>query len=77
MGVSAQRRIDQLPAHLAPELIDACLDASRRIRLDRQVAYDCPVILKLDFGELHVAADRQNPAPACGSVSVSVRRPRP
>jgi hypothetical protein len=51
-GASAQRRIDRLPAHLGPELIDACLDASRRIRLERQVAYDRPVVLKLDFGEL-------------------------
>jgi hypothetical protein len=50
--VTAQRRIDQLPAHLAPELIDACLHASRRIRLERQVAYDRPVILKFDVGEL-------------------------
>jgi hypothetical protein len=49
---AARRRIDQLPAHLAPELIDACLNASRRIRLERQVAYDRPVVLKFDVGEL-------------------------
>jgi hypothetical protein len=41
-----------LPDDLAPELIDACLDASRRIRLDRQVAYEWPVILESDVGEL-------------------------
>ncbi len=49
---AAQRRIDQLPDNLAPQLIDACLHASRRIRLERQVAYDRPVVLKFDIGEL-------------------------
>lgn len=29
-----RRRIDQLPEWIGPELIAACLDASRRIRLD-------------------------------------------
>jgi hypothetical protein len=48
----AQRRIDHLPDALAPDLIAACLDASRRIRLERQVAYDRSVILECDFGEL-------------------------
>lgn len=47
-----QRRIDQLPHDLAPELIDACLVASRRIRLERQVAYERPVVLECDVGEL-------------------------
>ena len=47
-----RHRIVQLPDDLAPELIDACLDASRRIRLDRQVAYERPVILESDVGEL-------------------------
>ena len=47
-----RRRIDVLPAHLPPQLIDACLHASRRIRLERQVAYDRPVVLKIDVGEL-------------------------
>ena len=49
---AARRRIDQLPNDLAPEFIDACLDASRRIRLERQVAYDRPVVLEFDVGEL-------------------------
>jgi hypothetical protein len=47
-----QRRIDRLPNTLAPELIEACLDASRRIRLERQVAYERPVILVCNVGEL-------------------------
>jgi hypothetical protein len=48
-----RRRIDQLPDDLAPELIDACLDASRRIRLERRLDYgDTPVILECDVGEL-------------------------
>ena len=49
---AARRPINHLPNGLAPELIDACLDASRRIRLERQVAYERPVILECDFGEL-------------------------
>jgi hypothetical protein len=47
-----RRRIVQLPDDLAPELISACLDASQRVRLDRQVAYERPVILESDLGEL-------------------------
>jgi hypothetical protein len=47
------RRIDRLPDDLAPELIKACLDASRRIRLERQLDYgDAPVVLQSDAGEL-------------------------
>jgi hypothetical protein len=49
---AARRRIDHLPSNLAPELIAACLDASRRIRLERQVAYERPVVLESGFGEL-------------------------
>ena len=49
---AARRPIDHLPDWLAPGLIDACLDASRRIRLERQVAYERPVVLECDFGEL-------------------------
>jgi hypothetical protein len=47
-----RRRIDQLPRDVAPGLIDACLAASRRIRLERRVAYDHPVVLESDIGEL-------------------------
>lgn len=46
------RRLDRLPEHLHPELISACHEASRRIRLERQVAYDRPVVLECDLGEL-------------------------
>jgi hypothetical protein len=49
---AARRRIDHLPNDLAPEFIDACFDASRRIRLERQVAYERPVVLECDIGEL-------------------------
>jgi len=49
---AAERLIDHLPEGLDPELIDACLDASRRIRLERQVAYDRPVLLESEVGEL-------------------------
>jgi hypothetical protein len=49
---AARRRIDHLPNDLAPELIDECLDASQRIRLERQVAYERPVVLECDIGEL-------------------------
>lgn len=49
---AARRRIVQFPDDLAPGLIEACLDASRRIRLERQVAYERPVVLECDVGEL-------------------------
>jgi hypothetical protein len=49
---ATRRRIDHLPDDLASELIDACLDASRRIRLERQVAYERPVTLEFDDREL-------------------------
>ena len=52
MRAAARRQIDLLPDDLTPELIDACLDASRRIRLERQVAYERPVVLEWDLGEL-------------------------
>ena len=49
----ARRRIEHLPHNLGPELIRACLDASRRLRLERQVAYERPVVLESGgFGEL-------------------------
>jgi hypothetical protein len=47
-----QQRIENFPDGLAPGLTRACLDASRRIRLERQVAYDRPVVLDCDLGEL-------------------------
>jgi hypothetical protein len=46
------RRIDRFPSDLSKELINACLGASHRIRLERQVAYERPVILQCDVGEL-------------------------
>jgi hypothetical protein len=48
----ARRRIDDLPNSLDPQLISACIDASRRIRLERQVAYERPVVLESDLGDL-------------------------
>jgi len=47
-----RRRIDELPNDLVPELVGDCLNASRRIRLERQVAYERPVVLERDVGEL-------------------------
>jgi hypothetical protein len=49
---AARRRLDHLPNSLPPELINACLEASRRIRLERQVAYDQPVVLESGFDKL-------------------------
>jgi hypothetical protein len=48
----AARRFDQLPDGLAPALVEVCLAASRRIRVERQVAYDRPVVLESEVGEL-------------------------
>ena len=50
---SQQMTINQLPADVGPELIAACRDASRRIRLERRLDYgDTPVVLDYDAGEL-------------------------
>jgi hypothetical protein len=49
---TARRRIDELPSDFPPDLLVACLDASRRIRLERQVAYDRPVVLQCKLGDL-------------------------
>lgn len=49
---ATRRRIDHLPDDLAPSLAAACLDASRRIRFERQVAYERPVVLEGDHGKL-------------------------
>ena len=49
---AAVRRFDHLPAELAPALVEVCLAASRRIRVERQVAYDRPVVLESEVGEL-------------------------
>jgi hypothetical protein len=48
----APRRMDRLPDELPTALIEACLNASRRIRLERQVAYERPVVLDCAVGEL-------------------------
>lgn len=50
--LATRRRINRLPEYLGAELIDLCLNASRRIRLERQVAYERPVILAFPIGEL-------------------------
>jgi hypothetical protein len=49
---SAPRYISELPDGLASELIGVCLEASRRIRLERQLAFHGPVILESAVGEL-------------------------
>lgn len=49
---AAWRRIDQFPHDLALDRMDACLGASRRIRLDRQVAYERQVVLECGLGDL-------------------------
>jgi hypothetical protein len=49
---AARRRLDAFPDDLPSELYDACLDASRRIRHERQVAYERPVVLESEHGEL-------------------------
>jgi hypothetical protein len=52
LRAAARRRVDELPSDLPPELLVACLRASRRIRLERQVAYDRPVVLQCNLGDL-------------------------
>jgi hypothetical protein len=41
---AARRRIDDLPNNLDLQLISACIGASRRIHLEREVACECPVL---------------------------------
>jgi hypothetical protein len=46
------RSIQRLPDYVPAELRAACIEASRRLRLERQVAYDRPVVLICSIGEL-------------------------
>lgn len=54
------RQFDHLPDGLGPALVDACLVASRRIRLARQVAYDRPVILESEVADLTLLPVKRN-----------------
>jgi hypothetical protein len=49
---AGSRLIDRLPADLPQQVISACLEASRRIRLERQVAYEHPLILEFATSKL-------------------------
>jgi len=72
----ARRCIYELPHDLAPELAGVCLDASRRIRLERQVAYARPVVLERDVGELTLLPiTRSQTRCSCHSASARARRP--
>ena len=46
------RRLERFPEATDAELVEACLEASRQIRLERQVAYDRAVVLECPCGEL-------------------------
>jgi hypothetical protein len=48
------KRIDNLPAGLPRALLDACAEACRRIRDERRVAFERPVVLASIRGELTV-----------------------
>ena len=48
------RRFSVLPQTLAPELRDACMEASRRIRLERRTAFERRVVLECSLGELAI-----------------------
>jgi hypothetical protein len=48
------RRIDVLPDTFAPELRVACMEASRRIRLERRIAFERRVVLECASAELAV-----------------------
>ncbi|HET6192228.1 MAG TPA: hypothetical protein VFE59_35120 [Trebonia sp.] len=46
------RRISKFPSGIDPLLARTCIEASRRIRTERQVAYSWPVVLESGLGEL-------------------------
>jgi hypothetical protein len=46
------RYIRRLPDYVPAELRAACIESSRRLRLERQLAYDRPVVLICSIGEL-------------------------
>jgi hypothetical protein len=48
----AVRYIRRLPDYVPAELRAVCIEASRRLRLERQVAYGRPVVLMCSIGEL-------------------------
>jgi len=50
--ISAYRCIRRLPDSVPDDLRAACIEASMRLRLERQVAYDRPVVLVYGIGEL-------------------------
>lgn len=54
-------RIDDVPAGLPPELVAAVLEASKKIRLERRLAYDRPVTLECELGELVLSPIVGNP----------------
>jgi hypothetical protein len=47
-----ERLLDRFPDNFPQEIANACLQASRRIRLDRQVAYENPLVLECATGKL-------------------------
>ena len=50
----AGRRRDELPSWVDRSLSSACINASRRIRHERQVSYDRPIILQYETRELRL-----------------------
>lgn len=48
------RLIDRFPANFPQEIANECLEASRRIRMDRQVAYENPLVLECATGVLRL-----------------------
>jgi hypothetical protein len=46
------RVLDSFPAYIPRQIVNACLEASHRIRFDRQVAYENPLVLECATGVL-------------------------
>lgn len=51
-ALRAGTRMTQFPDYLQPRTVAACMEASRRIREERQIGYECPVVLETKVGAL-------------------------
>ncbi len=66
------RRLEHFPETADQELVESCVEASRQIRHERQVAYDRAVVLECEYAELSLLPIKGGGAHLC--VPFRVRR---